>query len=303
MIHELNTAPLSTGSALQVTVSGQILNGLVLWASAAWDVLDTLQVTLKSPHHNARALVNTVSMRHLAEISDLEGGFSQTLKGALNVETGDSQVFYPIIVPLGCLQLGANQSELEILLKKGAGTSVQCGIATYLDDEDVDQVFEYYETRDTNDKFTSVRDVFVVCNADLIAHNTKSATIMVQSPFGAQVASVPSLLGYTMAKLRGEVNSPLRVLQAYKSPDPIPDNVNVTITGTDASSFTMIARQVWMDPYRVSRGTLSTVARLAQRVGSKPVAEQKAIKRAGWTPVGNDLLAVQARGNVSPSGL
>jgi len=300
MIHELNSGTVAQGQSLVATVSGQTINGILIMGSVAHDSTDTIQITIKSRLHGARSLCNSISLRTLAELSDLRGGFSQTLKSALTTEVGDTQALYPIRIPLGTLQMEATGSELEIIYRKGQATSGYVGIATYCDDDDIDTVLEYVESRDTRDRFTNVRELYAVSNADLIAYNTKSAQFLVQSPFGQTVSSVPMLMAYSMAALAGEVQAPLRVMALYRSPDPIPDNVEATISGTDASSFTFIAIQVFMDADRVSAGTIQAMDRVIKRVSSKSASEQKALSRGGKAAKLSDLVAARSRMNVNP---
>ena len=293
MIHSLVSNALSTGGTLVATVGNQVINGLLLFASAAWDPLDTLQVTLKSGAEPARVLINSLSMRTLAEISDMEGGFSQTARSALTTEAGDTQVLFPVRVPLGCLEMSANDSELEIILRKGAGSGVTCGLGVYLDESETDHVFEYIETRDSRDKFSAARNVWVVSNADLIAYNTKAISVMVESPFGASVADMPTLLAYAMTANQTEWQAPLRVLNLFTSPDPIPDRVSVSITGAAAADFVIVCRQTFLSPLRVSNGTMAAMDRTVQRLNNRTPGEQKALKRAGIAPAVKGL--VQAR--------
>jgi len=286
MIHTIGEGALTAGQTINGVISGQTINGIIISKNGAFSAGDTLQITLKSDYHPQKVLVNSISLESLAHMSDIEFGQSAMLQdfadgqaAGVEVDALAVQTVRSLVVPLGCIKLRANKSELEILVRSaGTGTF---DVSSYYDEDGTDHVISLIESHVLRDTYYDVSDVFLVSDVPLVALASKAVTVLINTAKGNTVCSLAGVLGYNLAKGAIEAEGPGRVVKCFSASDDLYDDCEVQISGADAADCTVITRQVSRDTQRVSRGTIEAVDGILSRMSRMDSEKLRAMRRAG----------------------
>ena len=292
MLHEIVSAQSSQGDTVAGSFGGMPVNGVVIGSTAPFSDTDTLQVVLKGGPGGPEVLCNGVGLATLAGISDLRYGQSPGLVAMLVGLNADAaggptelnQLAYSLVVDLGMLRLPDTNGELEVSVRVGQSATIQWVVAGYFRADDVDYSRTYVATSDLRSRVEDCEAIYIVSDTDLANLQTRQADFLVQGSRGAMSASVMGLLAFNAAFEQVEAHAPMRVLEAYRSPDLLFEPVTYGLSGTDADKFLVVLQSRRINAERVARGIRGTVVDTLRRSQAMSPSKRQALEVAGVLP-------------------
>lgn len=299
MFANLIDTTMAAGGTETVKYGMADVTALVVGKSNDFVADDFLTVSLTSPLHKRKVLVNRISLRTLAAVSDIRAGHSRALQEEIQGLTGATVDMdnYGALVDLGMLRMRPSNSELTVTLEAGVADDYVVVAAQY--DEGPDYVRSWHETPVLSDTFARCEELYLVTSSGVTDPAAVAGSILVESHYGSFLTTIHGLAVCTATIGRIEAIAPQFAFLLHKNFDAVVGSVRCSITGlATPSNWTLVSCTREHDFQRVSRGTMEKVADVQRRLAGLEVSEQRALARAELAPRRQTLNRIAGRLNV-----
>lgn len=219
-----------------------------------------------SDQNNGHSLVTTRAMQEIInsvnELASEGTDIENQLSANLNTFAGRAYKT-SIDIPLGNIYLDPSSLEIEINWKySDAPVNRTVHISRYETERKPFELFVYSVSKEKTETFEDVRGIYALCTANY--DSTKDAFFQVSDQFSNQDDSFEGFHQSTLVGSRYE-SAPIGEVPAkiYQTVNPIPQKVDVEITGSESDEVMLLVIQEHVIPSEVSSNTRNEAQRMA----------------------------------------
>lgn len=307
-IDTLYSGTIDRGTEWNYTIGQGFLNGIILTNPTSASTFITVR---KRTLDGTEVLIQDQPLQDFAEISEIDFGansgiiyrglyrtWAETGSTAANPWAEYNSNDHNVLIPLGAHYLG-DGSELEIKLRleeEGARVDEKYSIGIYEDERQPAFSFQYERMQDLNANYPNVDALFLSWTTDKDQRDL-DINLKVKDSESTFISRVQLLKSASQMLNNVEIGNEFKFLKFYQTHLPMPENVHVKITGTDAQDTAIIVRSRVYFESETSDNTIKELENLRKKVEElerKKPETAKALRHAGKIQKSEELAQAES---------